>query len=237
MYKLYNDKIVFSNEKFLKQLKYINSGSHADVYKIKINGKNYALKIFNDECSESSKNFKNKISINIDSFITPLKLLYINKEFSGYLMKYCDGKDLSQIKLNISLNDFYNSYSKLALDVKKLSEFKLVMCDVFEGNIIYNNGFKFIDTDCYIYDEDVEIKYIYDINTRILDYVIMNIFLKGLDVNINVYKYIKDTVDGVRNSTITFDYAFNEICNKAKEVEDVKTLNQTGKVLNKILKN
>ena len=139
----------YGNVKF-KYLDFIGWGSHSDIYKISVEGKNYALKVFNDfyiqEELDRLDEYKEKLNMNIDSFIFPMKLLYVNDEFMGYLMKLCRGRDLSRKNLDLDIEMFAKSSIKLFKDVQKLSELKYAMADNHISNIMYYNVFKWRET-------------------------------------------------------------------------------------------
>ena len=146
MYKLTDKKIIFSLSEEFKYLPLINFTGKSDVYKIRVNNEMCALKIFTAPYEGTIEDYEAKLDINIDSYITPIRLSYLNGRFNGYLMKFCDGKDLSLRKLNIPVTEFAESSIKLIDDTEKLSKAKYRIYDVFRSNVMYDGGFKMIDT-------------------------------------------------------------------------------------------
>ena len=105
MYKIEDKKIVFSENLRFDVLPFLGLGSHGNVYKIKIGNSEYALKIFNGIWEEKVEDYERKLDIDIDSYITPIKLAYVDDMFVGYLMKLCRSKNLHDKKLNISIKN------------------------------------------------------------------------------------------------------------------------------------
>ena len=103
MYKLENNKILFYGDVInFELLPYLGFGSIGDIYKFNIGNETFALKVFNDvlfnrdEADYYLHEYERLQKINIDSYVSPLKLLFINDKFNGYLMRYCKGKDLDK---------------------------------------------------------------------------------------------------------------------------------------------
>jgi len=68
-------------------LKFIDIGSNCDVYAIRIGSHLYALKVYTNTDEESLERIEDKLNWDIDSYITPIRVMYINDKFNGYLMK------------------------------------------------------------------------------------------------------------------------------------------------------
>ena len=238
MYRLEDKKIIFDNFiNFEKVFPSLGWGSQGDVYKIKVEGEFYALKVFNGLERVSLRNYEKKMKINIDSYISPLRILYINDKFSGYLMKYCKGKDLEKRKLNISIDEFAKSATKLIKDTNKLTIYRYSIYDTYISNVMYDNGFKMIDMDCYPYEDKKGLREINDLNNRRLNQMLVNIFLNSTGLaniffqNVELTKLMSKCTSG----KITFEELFNDVCMKAYSVanEDIEKIGDVGKVLKK----
>lgn len=241
LYKLEETKIIFDERiEFDKYFISLGWGSQGDVYKIKINDKYYALKVFNGLQKEYLSNYENKMNIKIDSYVAPLKILYINNKFKGYLMDYCRGKDLEQRNLDISIDEFAESSTKLLKDTKKLTLLRYSIYDTFISNVMYDNGFKMIDMDCYPYESNKTLKEINELNNRRLNQMLVNIFINSTGLanmffqNVELTKLMANCTSG----KTTFEELFNEICTRAYNItdEEINKVSEIGKVLKKTQK-
>lgn len=188
MYKIEDKRILFYNKINYDELEYINKGSNATVYKLKINDEPFALKLFNNNYHPGINHYKKLLDLNIDSFIFPCKLSFFNNRFNGYLMNYCDGENLQSNKLNINIDEFIKYSNKLFNDVRVLSRLKYLIQDVNLSNTMFNNGFKIIDTDffqcCYNMPTAL-FKNLNDIkkfNDKVINILLIEIFIKTADI-------------------------------------------------------
>jgi len=241
MYKLQEKKIIFYNDELFPHLPCLGYGSQGDVYKFRISKDIYALKVFNGLNIEKLEDYEPKLEINIDSYITPLKLLYVNDEFKGYIMKYCRGKNLEQRpKLGISINEFAESSAKLFDDTNKLTNLKYSIFDTFISNIMYDEGFKMIDIDRYPYEKNKSFEEVQELNNRRLNQILVDVFINSTGLanmffrSVELKKLMTNCVSG----KITFEELFNEICTIAYNVADEEVVNveDIGKVLRKVKK-
>lgn len=237
MYRLENKKILFYGDINFKLLPCLGFGSQGDVYKIKIHNKNYALKVFNGLENIDFKSYEEKLDINIDSYISPLKLLYINDIFSGYLMNYCKGKDLYNRKLNITIDRFVNSYIKLFEDTKKLSELKYTIIDTYSANTMYNNGFKIIDIDDFKHDASKTVEQINELNIKTINELLVEIFITCTGTNEMFIRNfdMKSLMKSCNSGKISFEeffYKMRDIADTYAEDELTK-VNEIGKILRK----
>lgn len=241
MFRLEDKKIIFEQPiDFLKTFPLLGWGSQGDVYKIKIENKFYALKVFNGLEKESLRNYQNKLNINIESYVSPLRILYVNDKFKGYLMDFCKGKDLEQRNLNISIDEFAQSSAKLIIDTRKLTLLKYSIYDTFISNVMYDNGFKMIDIDRYPYEDKKTRKEIEELNNRRLNQMLVNIFLNSTGLagmffqNVELTKLMANCTSG----KTTFEELFNEVCMKAYNItdEEITKVSEIGKVLKKTQK-
>lgn len=242
MIKIEEKKILFDEEakRMFRHMKPVDFGSHADVYKIRIEGELYALKIYNGLYKESYEECERKLNIDIPSYVTPKKILYINNKFSGYAMKFVEGKNLMDIGiLNISIDDFAKNASKLLSDTVEFSKTRYTLYDTFLTNIMYcKEGFKMIDTDDYKYEDNKSLEEIKKINSKRFNLLLIDIFIKSTGLNQefqndNLYKALKE--DCI--SCVTpFEALFNYLCMKAYSStdENIEKLQEVGKVLKKI---
>lgn len=238
MYKLEDKKIIFDKDfNFKKVLPLIGYGSHSDVYKIKIGNEVFALKVFNGLRVEHLKNYKAKLNINIESYISPIRILYIDNKFKGYLMKFCKGKDLEKRKLDMPVEEFALSSTKLINDTKKLTILKYNIYDTFISNVMYDEGFKMIDMDDYPYESSKTLREINDINSIRLNQLLVNVFLNSTGLagmffqNVEMTKLMSKCTSG----KITFEELFNTVCTMAYNVtdEEINKVSEIGKVLKK----
>lgn len=175
-YSIEDGVIIFKDKNFCERtLPQIGQGSKSDVYKFRVDGKFYALKIFNSLYNPDIENFRRKMKIDIPSYVQPLMLSYLRDTFNGYLMQLCDGKDLERRKLDITLSEFEQSFIKLISDTDKLTELGYTIYDTFISNIMYDNGFKMIDIDDYPFGEQDR----KDLNHIRLNRTLLDIFSKN----------------------------------------------------------
>lgn len=237
MYKIEDKKIILPDDTLFKMLRPMEFGSHSDIYKARFETEMYAIKKYNWIYEESLENIERNLSIKIDSYITPLKLLYISDKFEGYIMKFCKGKDLSKRKLNISIDEFATSAIKLFEDTDKLSELNYYTFDTYITNIMYDNGFKMIDTDDYIFEHNYSNEELRELNKMKINKLLSEIFIKNAGLanlyfnNVNFQKLIDKCKDG----QITFEELFNTLCIRAYNIADreLQNISDVGKVLKK----
>lgn len=238
MYRLENEKILFEKDiTFEEKYPLLGFGSKSDVYKIKIGDKFYALKVFNDLWIGKLADYEQKLDINIYSYVSPKRIMYIDDKFAGYLMDYCRGKDLSQRKLNVTINEFAESCVKLIEDTYKLSLLKYNIYDTFISNLMYDGGFKMIDMDDYIYNKDKDIKYIDELNNRRLNQMLVNVFINSSGLASLFFENVEMTklMASCNSGKITFEELFNTVCTKAFEIagNELIDVKEVGIVLKK----
>jgi len=241
MYKLEEKKIIFDDSKLFPHLPLLGYGSHADVYKFRIDKNIYALKVFNGLFKENLEDFESKLDINIDSYISPIKLLYVNDKFKGYLMKYCKGKDLEKKpKLQISVDEFALSSTKLFDDTKKLTELKYSIYDSFVSNVMYDEGFRMIDMDAYTYEGRKSYSEIENLNNIRLNQMLSDIFINSTGLAELFFKNVelKKKLISCTSGKILFEDLFNEVCMMAYNIADEEIINvaDVGKTLKKLKK-
>lgn len=237
-YSIEDGVIIFKDKNFCERtLPQIGQGSKSDVYKFRVDGKFYALKIFNSLYSPDIENFKRKMKIDIPSYVQPLMLSYFRDTFNGYLMLLCNGKDLEKRKLDITLEEFYRSFLALSSDTDKLTESGYTIYDAFISNIMYDNGFKMIDIDDYPFGEQDREK----LNEIRLNRSLLDIFLKTTRLGLLFVDVVELTKlkSLCESGSITFQEFYEIILSKIlNDVDpDVTKLPELGKVLSKKYRN
>lgn len=176
MYRIIGNKVLFPDNEMFEILKPVAYGSHSDIFKARIDKDMSAIKKYNWVYNEDKENIERKIDINIDSYVTPIKLLYVSGRFEGYIMPFCKGKDLEKRKLDISIDEFGTSTDKLMDDTHELSLLKFNIYDTFISNVMYDEGFKMVDTDDYPYVPELSLDEIEHLNNLRLNQMLTDIF-------------------------------------------------------------
>lgn len=239
-YKIIGNKVIFLNNTMFNLIKPIAYGSTSDIYKARIGNDTCAIKKYNGLVEIDQENIERKLEINIDSYITPVKLLYVSGRFDGYIMPFCKDKDLEKRRLNISVDEFSNNANKLVSDTHKLSSLNYNIYDTFISNVMYDNGFKMIDTDDYPYVPNLSYDEIDHINSMRLNHMLADIFIKNANLgnlyfnNVEFKKFIKRCEDG----EITFKEMFSTLCDIANNESngELTRISEVGKVLSKVKK-
>ena len=237
-YSIEDGVIIFKDKNFCERtLPQIGQGSKSDVYKFRVDGKFYALKIFNSLYNPDIENFRRKMKIDIPSYVQPLMLSYLRDTFNGYLMQLCDGKDLERRKLDITLSEFEQSFIKLISDTDKLTELGYTIYDTFISNIMYDNGFKMIDIDDYPFGEQDR----KDLNHIRLNRTLLDIFSKNARLGLLFLDVVELTKlkSLCESGNITFQEFYEIILSKIlNDVDpDITKLPELGKVLSKKYRN
>lgn len=241
MYKLEEKKIIFENDELFPHLPHLGDGAHSDVYKFRIGKEVYALKVYNGNFKESLENIERLLSVNIDSYISPIRILYVKDKFNGYLMKLCQGKDLEKRrKLDITIDEFAKSSVKLFDDTKKLSKLEYSIFDSYISNVMYDGGFKMIDMDEYPYKKYKTYDEIDAENNQRLNQMLVDVFINSTGLasvffeNVELKKLMADCTSG----RILFEELFNKICMLAYNYaeEEIENVKDVGKVLRKSIR-
>lgn len=240
MYKIEENKIILSDNSLFEIIKPIEFGSHSNIYKARLGTEMYAIKKYTWLFEESLENIERNSSIIIDSYITPLKILYIKDKFEGYLMKFCKGKDLSKRKLDISIDEFATNSVKLLEDTDRLSELNYYTYDTYITNIMYDDGFKMVDTDEYIYNPNYSQEELKNLNRMKINKLLSEIFIKNAGLA-NLYFNNVDfqkLIDRCKEGEILFEELFNILCVKAYNSADyeLEKVSDIGKVMRKLKK-
>jgi len=235
------DKVILPDREYFTFARPIGEGSHSYIYRFRIEKEMYALKLYKS-CLEKAEleKIEHKLDIDIESYISPKKILYIRNEYSGYLMKFCKGKDLEKRKLDITIGEFARSVVKLMEDTKKLSDLNYNIYDSYISNVMYDEGFKMIDMDDYYYDPNNKIKNIEKTNDIRLNQMLCEIFIKNADLgrlyfdNVAFKKFVKKCEDG----DISFEELFNILSMEAFNIanKELEKISDVGKVLSKYKK-
>lgn len=238
MYRLEDNKIIFNDGEIFRHLPLLGSGSQGDVYKFRIGSEIFAIKVFNGLQIENLKNYEQKLNINIDSYISPVRILYINGKFKGYMMKYCRGQNLKQGKLDITIDEFAKSTVKLMDDTYKLGSINYNIHDSYLTNVMYDNGFKMIDIDSYPYVPSKQEKEIHRLNDIRLNLMLKDVFYKNTGLKGTDDEYIKNLMNKCEKGDILFEEVFNILCVRAYNMDDseLNYISEVGKVLRKTKK-
>lgn len=235
MSKIDKDKIVFDDNKLFVLLPPIDFGSTCNVYKVRIGTDIYAMKIFNGIQRVTLEGCKELQKINIDSYISPIKLIYINGRFKGYAMRFCEGRCLALRKLDLSIDEFATSTVKLLEDTEKLSEEKFRIFDGYITNGMYDNGFRIIDIDDYDYLPNTSLSEIQAENRKRINLFLKDVFVKNTKLFDIQDERLKEVIKKCDKGEILFDEVFNIICSAAYNITDteITNLSDIGKVLMK----
>lgn len=235
MYKIDNEKIMFDDGKLFKILLPVDFGSTCNIYKVKIGADIYAIKLFNGLQRVTLEECENLQKLNIDSYVSPIKLIYINDRFKGYAMRFCEGSNLGVRKLDLHINEFASSTVKLLEDTEKLSEEKFRIFDGYITNGMYDNGFKIVDVDDYDYLPNTSLSTIQCENRRRINLFLKDVFVKNTKLFNIRDKKLKWVIEKCDEGEILFDEVFNIICSTAYNFTDkeITNLSDIGKVLMK----
>lgn len=238
-YRLEENKIIITDSNIIKYLPRLGYGAQGDVYKIWVEDEVFAIKIFNGAYKEDLKKYESKLKLCIDSYISPLKILYINDNFKGYLMRYCRGKDLQKRKLDITIPEFAKSTVKLMEDTNELTLNGYIIYDAYLKNVMYDNGFKMIDIDRYHFKSDgFNDDEVFNLNKIRLNKMLLDAFRKNAELLTYDDPYFNDLVLSCENGEIFFEEFFNQICMKVLKITDceINKIDEIGKVLKKVRK-
>ena len=159
--------------------------------------------LYDEYTKEFALKFKD---MNIESFVFAKSGVLINDYINAIFMEYIKGFNLLDKNLdNKNILMIGNQLQKLVEDIKKISELGILVKDFFPGNVIYNdNGFKVIDTMCYLYlgDFNYQLSNLREIMNKLYDYLIKEIyickfipdkllFLGKTDILLNPLEYLK----------------------------------------------
>ena len=239
MYKVEEKKILFYGANDFSELPYIDSGSHGDVYKIRIKDKDFALKIFNGLFEEDEKKYEEKLGINISSYISPLKITYLNDKFNGYLMKLCRSDNLYNKPLNLGKDSLKKHAQKLIFDTEKLSLLKYLISDTYVTNIMFDNGFKMIDMDSYERKPNWSFNKIKDSNEKIVIDLLLDVFIYCTSTE-SIFiknKALNTLKDDCLSRKILFEEFIDKVFDIASNISDkkIEKMHEAGLVLRKHL--
>ena len=233
MHQIVGNKIVYDSDRVFRMLLPIDFGSTSNIYKLKISGVLYAVKIFNGEERTNLYDIQNKQKINIDSYISPIKLLYVNEKFIGYVMRFCKDKNLAKRPLDLSINRFASDTIKLIKDTNELTNLRYNIFDGFLTNGMYDDGFRMIDMDDYTYEPNKSFSEVEFLNNKRLNLFLKDVFEKNTGLDNIEDEYIKSIMKKCEKGEILFDEVFNIICTLAYNITDTElnNISDIGKVL------
>lgn len=240
IYKIEEQKIIFPNNDMFKLLKPIADGSTSDIYKARIDKDMCAIKKYKWTFEPNQESIERKLDIDIYSYITPQKILYIRDKFEGYIMKFCKGGDLSKRKLDISIDEFSTSLDKLMEDTDKLSEIKHMIFDTYITNVMYDEGFRMIDTDDYSYHPTMSFDEVSHENMERLNKMLVDIFIKNTNLGILYFSNVEFLKFGekCKKGEFLFKEMFDLLCGIAQNEAngELVKISEVGKVLSKVKK-
>lgn len=140
-YKLENREIDLLGKRVSK----IGNGKYGDVYKYR----NQAIKVYPNNISseevldeETARYFT---GISTDKILLPRKLLYYNKDFSGYSLKLVDRKGAKKKIINAPSEDFIYNVRSLEDETELLSSKGILLGGVVPSNVLYNGDIYLTD--------------------------------------------------------------------------------------------
>ena len=239
-YKVEEKRVLFPTNEMFELLKPIAYGSTSDIFKVSLGNASCVIKKYNGLFKINQENIERKLDIDIPSYITPQKIVYVKNKFDGYVMPFCKGKDLEKRKLDISIAEFETSTDKLMTDTHKLSKLNYNIYDTFISNVMYDEGFKMVDTDDYPFVPTLSLDEIEHLNNLRLNQMLTDIFLKNANLgnlyfnNVEFKKFIKKCEDG----EFLFKEMFDLLCGIAQNETngELVKVSEVGKVLSKVKK-
>lgn len=176
-------KLYLSNDDVIKikQGELLGKGKYAKVYDY--NGK--AIKIYRDDLDRKRiKSIKTMSKYNNDIFVFPENLVYIDDCLKGFTQEKVEGITLFEMKFavlrdyfDVEFDVFYEDYQKLKEAVKQISDEHLIVYDLHDENIMFNGGFKVIDTEDYKIDYKRKKEEIYKANMiNFIDLLVSDFF-------------------------------------------------------------
>lgn len=245
-YKMYNDRYELDDEKIMfyghiefdSLLPLLGIGSTSAVYKIRIGNKFWALKVFNGLRHESLENYQNKSKLDIKSYISPIRIMYLNGKFNGYLMNFCSGKDLEKRKLNISIDEFSKKSDEIFDDTHKLSLKRYNIYDSYISNVMYDDGFKMVDMDDYPYNSEDSIEQIEEMNKQRLNQMLVDVLIKNAGIANMIFSNVElqKLINSCKSGKISFKELYDKICllayNNSKQ--EISEISEIGKALKNV---
>ena len=229
---------------FVGRLEILGYGSQGKAF-YDINGKK-VFKVYHAaldgelaDCTKTSYEvLKFKDCLN-KTYVFAYDAILLNDIVCGYIEKKAPGKLINQINpLNINLDKFISSVSKVDEDVVKISEYKIKTYDVLY-NIMYGNGkISIIDFDEYVYTNkdydsllalnrnnfNMGIK-LFLVDTYFDEFVASNKYLNELyedkNIDINLFlKSFKECINEYMDYNITNLSEAKKLLNKTKHKEN-----------------
>jgi len=140
----------------IKQGEFLGDGEYAKVYDY--NGK--AIKIYdNDLEPKAIRSIERMSKYNDDIFVFPDDIVYVDDKIKAYTQEKVDGITLYHMIIavlqnyyDIDIELFMEDYQKLKKTIKRISDEHIIVYDLHDENIMFNKGFKVIDTANYKID-------------------------------------------------------------------------------------
>ena len=212
-------------------------GSTSNIYKYK---NNQIIKLFKyPESIEKLNTIEHIKKLNLKSFITPNKFIFIDEQYYGYSMDYFQAETLIDIKDNIKYLTILKNIKLIDKDIETLTKNNIKINDLNFLNILYkskNNKLKIIDLDEYTISNVYE-KYILLSNKEEFK---MDFFLSICDCfnkNINkekINKLRKYILSDNNNDLSLYELFYNfKLYVEKIYIEEILTINDLRNVLRK----
>ncbi len=231
----------------LKKMPQIGRGACSIVYEYR---EDLVIKALNEKGMEmyNEEEFSNLIGIENDTCVFPKDRVKIDGKFQAYTMEYVKGAKLSDTIKQIEIQKLQLAIKKAENDLKKMASDKILIKDLNQGSIIWDEqkeNIKIIDTDFFEKNENITEQQCYNANINAFNNILeMELgFLNGQGTKLSEYlqcneefsklykKYMIYSLNG-KNISIT------ELLDKAVEIfesdYEIKTNNiaQIENILN-----
>lgn len=227
-------------------LKELGFGACSKVYKYE----DKAIKILNESGNDlhDSGSFDKLLGIKSNICVYPEEKVYIDDTFSGYSMRFVEGKKIFDSLKQVDIDDLMKAIDEATENIKNESKENIIFEDLNHGGILWDENqkkFHIIDTDFFTKIDSGDSNKIYKKN--LIDFY-GNLEL-ALDIHVGQSKNITEYLEAdEKYSLIHHKYflssvldeepmSLNELIKAAREVfkrkfnVDVKTFEQMDKIL------
>lgn len=165
--------------------------------------------------------FNDFVGIKNKNFVFPNEIETNGEYTIGYTMDYIHAKDLKVLNYNYSISDFIMALDDLKESLYELAYLGIVIADVNDKNILFDDQFHIIDTDLYIMDNERH----YDMGHN-EDYLVN--YLNYLFVYADRTLIIKDLLDSnedlnLSNRIVERDYTISALKDFLIELREIAT--------------
>lgn len=219
----------YKDLEFITPEKKVGIGSTAKCYLLK---NNKVFKEFHHPYDLGvMKIYKELSKFKSDSILFPEELVYDDLNFYGYVTGYAKGKMIGTGFSNIDLDLLSKQSIKLESDIKDISQEKLIMDDLYEGNIMYDGeNIKVIDTDYYDIFDNLSKEEAYFKNLSYYKRTIYHLLSDNLEMCLT-NNFILEKVDKYRTLKLTGSELLNNILLELQKEygNDVKSIADANK--------